>query len=138
MVSHLRLHAGLADFLQPDGVDARILVSVFDLRAAFLQADIAAAPFRANAAFQYDWITLAAEAERQIARGFLARIEMLVEHLVRWREHHAVLPFHALVIALPVIPKQAIAAAMDEQHMQAGAVAVALFIGADRHFGDMR
>ena len=119
-------------------MDSRILIGIFDLCAAFLQADVAAAAFRTDATLQHDRVTLAAETERQVARRPLAGVEMLVEHLIRRRKHHAVLPLHALVIALAVIPEQAIAAAVDEQHMQAGAVAVALLVGADRHFGNMR
>src|SRR5207249_2840061 len=131
--THLRLHPGLAQLRKPQRMDARVLVGVFDLGAAFLDAHVSAAAFRADAALPDDGIALGAEPDGDIARGPLAGVEVLVEHAVRWREAHAVPPIDALKVAVALVPKECIAGAVDKEDVQAGPVPMALLVGADRH-----
>src|SRR5690348_1300240 len=72
---HCRLQAGLGHFLQPYGVNARILVFVFDLTATFFHAEIDLA-FTPALCVQ-ERVPPAADADRQISRPSRADIEML-------------------------------------------------------------
>src|SRR5712672_2545327 len=128
---HFRLDAVLGHFLEPDLVDARILVGVFDLVAAFLDVDRhrallarlhaqERAPLR-----QGERIAQAADAGRQVARRLLAGVEVLVELLVAGRKHGAVLPVDGREILLAVEPGERIAMAGHAHYVEAGAVTVA-------------
>src|SRR3954470_22231912 len=80
------------------GVDARILVLELDLQTARLDIDIDAE--LALLVFLGEGIAAVPERRRHIARGTRAAVEMLVEHLVRRREHPARLPVDAHEIAV--------------------------------------
>src|SRR5512142_1391744 len=85
---HLRLDAVLLHLVEPDPVDARILVLVLDLVAAFLDLDrdralLARLDAEQRAALrQGERIAQAADPGREVARRLLAGIEVLVELLV--------------------------------------------------------
>ena len=113
-------HAGLAHFLQPERMDARILIRIFDLGAAFLDADIGAAAFRADAALLDDRIAFRPKADGEIAGRTRAGIEMLVEHALRRRKDHAVTPFDALEIVVAFVPEQGETGAMNKEDVQPG------------------
>ena len=133
---HARLHAVLRELRQIDLVDARILVLVFDLAAAVLDAHVHAHEHVALVGGER--IAQAAEGDREIARGIGRRVEVLVEHLVGRREHHAVLPVDALEVLLALVPEQRIAVAGDREDVEIGAVAMGLLVGADRHLRGVR
>src|SRR5262249_51215708 len=107
---HLRLDAVLLHLVEPDAVDARILVLVLDLVAAFLDVGrhrtlLARLDAEQRAALrQREWVAQAADAGGEIARRLPARVEVLVELLVARREHRAVLPVDAGEILLAVEP----------------------------------
>ena len=62
---------------------------------------------------------------------------MLVEHLVGRREDVSGMPIEPHEILVPVVPQQGMTRALDHQHVEIGAMAVAFFIGADGHFRAM-
>src|SRR5262249_61733886 len=79
-----------------------------------------------------------ADPGREIARRKRAGVEVLMELTVRWRKYDAVLPIEPLEILLAFIPQERVAMAGDAHHVEARPVAVALLVGADRHFRDVR
>src|ERR1043166_679299 len=133
---HPRLDAVLLHLVEPDAVDARVLVLVLDLVAAFLDVDrhralLARLDAEQRAALrQRERIAQAADAGGEIARRLLARIEVLVELLVARRKHRAVLPVDAGEVPLAVEPGERVAVAGDAHHVEAGPAAVALRVGA--------
>ena len=62
---------------------------------------------------------------------------MLVELLVGGREHDAMLPVDAQIVLILVEPEQRIAMAGHAHHVEARTMAMALLVGAHRHFRDM-
>ena len=79
----------------------------------------------------------AAETQRQVARAGGAQVEVLVEHHLRRHEHAAVLPVVALgLLAFP--PEQRETLPLDDDDVEAGPVAVGLFVGPYRELGDVR
>src|SRR5215208_1473971 len=105
-------------------MNARILILIVDLQAAFVDRG-----FRSGLALdlaRQHRITVAAERDREIARGLRAGVEMLVEHAVGRREDKAVLPFMALEAVVACLPHQRVAGAIDCEDVRAGTMAVAL------------
>src|SRR5207247_4455909 len=98
---HSRLGAVLAHLLEPHRVNARILILVFDLVAALLDAGRDRAPGAGAggagraALHGGQRIAQAADAGREIARRPVAGVEVLVELAFGRRKHHAVLPVDA-------------------------------------------
>src|SRR3954465_6090683 len=88
----------LAQFLEPKRMDARVLIGIFDLGAAFLDADIGALVFRADATLPNDWIALGAEAHGEIAGRLCAGRKVLMKHAVRGRKAQSGTPIDLLQI----------------------------------------
>ena len=103
----------LAQLLEIDRVDARVLVLVLDLTAAVLDADVHA--HEHPALVGGEGIAQAAEGDGEIARRLGRGVEMLVEHLVGRREHPAVLPVDAHEILVALVPQQRVARARSRQ-----------------------
>ena len=78
-------------------------------------------------------IAQSAKRDREIARRIARSVEVLVEHLVRRRKHHAVLPVDAHQVLGDVVPEQRKAMTGDGEDVEVGAVAVALLVGSDWH-----
>src|SRR5262245_29099865 len=89
-LAHPRRDTVPCEVLEIHAVDARILVLVFDLAAALLDGHVHAPEHVALGLGE--WIAQAPEGDREIACRIARCIEMLVEHLIGRREHHAVLP----------------------------------------------
>ena len=134
-LAHAGLDAVLRQLVEIDAVDARVLVLVFDLAAAFLHVDVHAHEHMPLG--RRERIAQAAEGDREIARRIGRGVEVLVEHLVGRREHDAVLPVDAHQILGALVPEQRIAVAGDGEDVEVGAVAVGLLVGADRHLRDV-
>src|SRR5215204_6505429 len=116
-------------------MDARILILIVDLQAAFVDRG-----FRSGLALdlaRQHRIAVAAERDREIARGLRAGVEMLVEHAVRRREDKAVLPFMPLEVLVAFLPHPRVAGTIDREDVRAGTAAVALLVGTDRHLRDV-
>src|SRR3954467_14731434 len=99
-------------------MDARVLIGIFDLGAAFLDADIGALVFRADATLPNDWIALGAEAHGEIAGRLCAGRKVLMKHAVRGRKAQSGTPIDPLQIAMVLPPKQRVARALDEERVQ--------------------
>src|SRR5690242_470501 len=80
--AHLGGHAIGAHVFQPHGVNARVLILVLNLAAAFLDADVGALGFGIAAPLLDDRIALGAEQIGEIAGGLGAGVELLVIHAV--------------------------------------------------------
>src|SRR5437763_1833683 len=130
--SHLRGHTRLAQFGKPQRMDACVLILIFDLGAAFLDAHIGAAAFGAGAAFIDDCVALGSKPDRNITRRPRARTKVLVEHAVGRRKAHAMAPVDTLKFVIAFVPQQRIARAMNEKDVQARSVPMPLLVGADR------
>jgi hypothetical protein len=126
----------LAELLEINSVDAWILMLVFDLAAAVLDAHVH--PQEHVALVGGERVAQAAEGDGEIARGIGCRIEVLVEHLVRRREHPAMLPIDAHEVLCALVPQQRETVAGDGEDVEVGTVAVRLFVGADRHLRGVR
>src|SRR6476469_7574440 len=90
---HPHLDAVLRGLLHEELVDAGILVRVFDLVAALLDARGHAAEERGALSLR-EGIAQRAVRRREIARWHRTRVEVLVEHRIGRREYRAVLPVH--------------------------------------------
>src|SRR5580658_7999691 len=95
-----RRNPGFAHLVEPDLVDARILIFVFDLIAAQFDAGLAGRFRAADAAraalLLGEDVAHAAQTRRQVARCVVGGDEVLVELLRARREHRAELPVDAL------------------------------------------
>src|SRR5262245_50333094 len=129
--SHPRGHAMLAQLLQIDRMDARVLVLVFDLATALFHADVHAQ--EDTALVGGERITQAAEGDGKVPRRITRRIEMLMEHLVRWGEHPAVPPVDAHEILVAFIPEQRETVSGHGKDVKVRPVPVRFLVGADSH-----
>src|SRR5262249_46026648 len=102
-LGHAGRHAVLAQLLEINSVDARVLVLVFDLAAAVLDAHVH--PQEDTALVGGEGVAQAAEGDGVVARGSGRGVEVLVEHLVRRREHPAMLPIDAHEVLCAVVPQ---------------------------------
>src|SRR5499427_1442868 len=140
---HPRRNAIPSHLVEPERVDARILVLVFDLVAALLDVErhralLAGLDAEERAPLLHcERITQSADPGGEVARREIACVEMLVELPVGWWKYHAVLPVEPPEVFLGLIPQQRIAVAGDAHDVEAGPVAVAFLVRADRHFGDV-
>ena len=117
-------------------MDARVLVFVFDLEAAFLgDADID--PELEFAFLGGERIAGRAHGGGAIARRGLRGVEVLVEDHVGWREDRTVRPLEARVVLLAFVPEQGIAMSRNDEDMVVGRVAMGLLVGARRHLRGM-
>ena len=117
-------------------MDAWILVLVFDLATAVLDAHVH--PQEHVALVGGERVAQAAEGDGEVARGIGCRIEVLVEHLVRRREHPAMFPIDAHEVLCALVPQQRETVAGDGEDVKVGTVAVRLLVGADRHLRGVR
>src|SRR5262249_52544931 len=117
-LGHAGRHAVLAEFLEVNSVDVRILVLVFDLAAAVLDAHVH--PQEDTAFVGGEWVAQAAEGDGEVACGIGRRVEVLVEHLVRRREHPAVPPVDAHEVFCALVPQQREAVPGDGEDVEVG------------------
>src|SRR5947207_523249 len=113
---HARLHPVFGEFVEIDAVDARVLILIFDLAAAVLDIDVHAGEHMALGGRER--IAQPPEGDGEIARGIARGVEMLMEHLVGRREHHAVLPIDPHQVLGDSVPEQRIAVAGDGKDME--------------------
>src|SRR5438067_8432680 len=136
---HEFAHAGrgavLRKLLKINRVNAWILVLVFDLAAAVLHTHVH--PEKHAPLVGGEGIAQAAERDREIARGMDVGIEVLVEHLVRRREHPAVAPVDALEILVAFVPEQRKAVAGHGKDVKIRTVPVRFLVSAHRHLRGM-
>ena len=80
-------------------------------------------------------IAQAAERGRRVAARLPALVEMEMEHLVRRREHPAVLPVeaHEVVLGVTLVPEDGKAFAAHREHVEVRPMPVPLLIRPDRH-----
>src|SRR5437773_12555999 len=83
-LAHTRGYAVPLELVLEEAEDARILVAVFDLPSALLDVDVHAD--EGLALVQGRRIAHAAEGGREVPRRLAARVEVLVEEPVGWRE----------------------------------------------------
>jgi hypothetical protein len=84
-------------------MNTRRLIFIFDLRATLFNAGRHAA--EQGFAFALgERITQASICRRQVARRICAGIEVLMEHLIGWREYGTVFPVDATKIRFTVVP----------------------------------
>src|SRR6516162_10960399 len=107
---HARRRAVLPHLFEPDAVDARVLILVFDLIAAVLDAfrhrrrvAFAGAEER-NALRLHGRIAQAPDRAGEIARRRRPGIEMLMKLPVGRHQHHAVFPVDAAEIFFVLVP----------------------------------
>src|SRR5690348_13797616 len=120
-------------------MDTRVLVFELDLVSALFDAQRRTLLFSLSADHGFpllvgEGIAHVADAERKVARGLVAEVEMLVELAVAGRTDAAVLPVEPLEILVALVPQQRIAVAGDADDVRAGAVAMRLLVGAGGHF----
>src|SRR5215831_18589830 len=125
-------HAGgdavLGELLEINAVNARVLVLVLDLAAAVLDGHVHALE---HVALGFgERIAQAPEGNCEIARRIAAGVEVLMEHLVGRREHHAMFAVDAHQVLGDVVPKQRKAMAGDREDVEVRPVAVRLLVGA--------
>src|SRR5215217_6863452 len=115
-------------------MDLALLVLVLDLIAAQLHADITLA------AVYGDSLTIAstAVAQGQVAGRPIARIEVLVEPVLRRDNHRAGAPVTLHHLGIAVLPECAEAVAIQNDHVGSRPVAMRLLIGSDLELGDVR
>src|SRR4051812_35425795 len=101
--THAALDAMPGDFIEPDPVDARILVVIFHLRAAFLHV-LVDADGPDVALHLQQRIAHRADLQGEIARRMIRDVEMLVEHGIGWAIDAAMLPVHAREILILLAP----------------------------------
>src|SRR5205814_1043012 len=97
-------------------MDLRVLLSIFDLRAA--SADVLIG-FRQV----FDFISKAPRFERQIAHRFVVRVEVLMKP-VGWRHEQTARPPINANARLAFLPQERISLARKNHDMRAGAVSV--------------
>src|SRR6185312_16516069 len=135
VVAHLALGARLLHLRLEIAVDPGILVLELDLGAALLDAGVGAA----LVIELEELVAPAVPAQRQIAGAGGAAVEMLVEPLVGRHHDAARIPIDPpLVVLLHLRPQHRIALARQDDDMRPRPVLVALLVGADRKFRDMR
>src|SRR5207245_4654070 len=103
-LAHAGRHTVPSELLKIDLVDARVLVLIFDLTAAVLYAHVHAHEHPTLVGGER--IAQAAEGHGEIARGIRGGVEVLVEHLVRRREHPSMLPIDPYEVFLALVPQQ--------------------------------
>src|SRR5262249_17807706 len=130
MIAHLTLRAR---FSQPSfefGVDVGVFVLVLDLIAAFFDALI-------DVRFAAGLGLVAAPADGEKANRLGAAIEVLMEPHLRRHEDAARPPFDALH-GPAFLPHERVAVTSDDEHMNAGSMAMRLLVRADAPQRDMR
>ena len=113
---HKRLHAArravLGELSLEAPVDLRRLILVLNLDAALPDADVGAALRDASAPY-------ATEAQRQVARGCRAGVEVLMETALGWHHDQAAALPVALPGLLPLLPEQGKPDAPQEDQVRA-------------------
>src|SRR3989304_3397656 len=111
--------------------DRRILILVFDLRSALLQAEID------SPLFSHPVLAAGTRAVKGHVTGWLlARVEMLVKPALRRDDQGSFLPVKALDW-FPRLPHQGIALPSQDHHVGSGAVAMSLLVSAYRELGNV-
>src|SRR5262249_51283966 len=125
-LAHAGRHAVLGELLEIDRVDARVLVLVFDLAAAVLDADVHA--HEHPTFISGERVAEAAEGDGEITRGIWGSVEVLMEHLIWRREHPSMFPIDAHEVPLALVPQQRETMAGDGKDVKIGTVAMRFFI----------
>ena len=103
---HLRLSSNLIKCVDKPVVDEGVFVFVLDLGTALLDADV---HFAFHGGPKTETELLAIPSERQVPRGLVTAIEVLVEPIVGRYNHRANSPintFHAIIGSSILWPKQ--------------------------------
>src|SRR5438309_8557467 len=121
----------LRAFCQVSLIDRRVLVLELDLIAALIDVARGAVIHRPE-----ETVLACAPADRQIARGRVTGVEVLVPGPVLRDKRRARSPVDPLVVA-SFSPVQRVARAADDDDVSARPVAVRLLVGADRELRDV-
>src|SRR5688572_15962384 len=132
MFGHLALDAALGQYLLKPLAHDRLLIGVFNLRAALFAVERG---LIFVAAYTFEFLA-AKGAQRQVARRFVAGVKMLMPPIFR-RHHHAAFMPVVFLNRRAVGPDQRITLAAKDDHMRAGVMAMGFLIGSNGKFRNM-